>query len=431
MTYNEAQQFLLSLSNIPRQEYMRDPKACELYLKRLQFFLDILGNPERTIPHYIHVTGTSGKGSVCTFLHQMLLAAGKNVGSITSPHPTYLYERWQIGNRFMSQKEFVKLTEEIKPKLDTYLRTSPYDMISFSELMTAIGLYYLAQKKVEWAVVEVGCGGRYDATNVIPWKDVAVITNVGLDHMEILGDTKEKIAYEKSGIIKPGCTVYTMDKNPKVLRIIEKECRKQNVVLSRNMYYVTRNKNVSENSFEYHDESFTLSTQGSHQIHNAMMCIDIAESIGLPLSAIKKGLKKTTQPLRMEIVSKNPTIILDGAHNPDKIRTTVRTMKQPQSLHLVLGFSANKDIRNMIKQLVALNPKTVACTRNTVNPFRKAADPKHIASLIKRLSPKTKVELFLDPEDALNWSKKQATKKNTVLVTGSIFVSGQLRELFL
>ncbi len=432
MTYTEAHQYLLSLENLPRKEYLRDPKACELYLKRLQFFLDILGNPERRIPHYIHVTGTSGKGSVCSFLHSILNAAGKKVGSITSPHPTYLYERWQIGNRTMTQKEFVVLVEKIRPLLDQYVRTSPYDMISFSELMTAIGLLYLAQKKVEWAVVEVGLGGRYDATNVLPWKDAAVITNIGLDHTEILGNTKEKIAYEKAGIIKSGARVFTMDNNPKVLRVIAKECEKTKTTLVQVKGTKIKDQGLS-NSFSYHNQSFNLTALGKHQINNAILCINIAESIDISITAIKKGIENTIQPIRMEIVSQNPTIILDGAHNPDKIKTTVETltMRQKGSLHLVLGFSGDKDARALIKQLVALKPASIACTRNTINPFRKVADPKFIQTYMQRLVPGAKTELFLDPEDALAWSKQQAEKKDTVLVTGSIFLSGQLREQYI
>ena len=112
----------------------------------------------------------------------------------------------------MSGNDFAEIVTEIKQKLDEYIRKSPYDMISYYEVMTAIALYYFAKKKVEWAILEVGCGGRYDATNVIPRKDVAVITNIGLDHTELLGDTKEKIAYEKSGIIKRGCAVFTSER---------------------------------------------------------------------------------------------------------------------------------------------------------------------------------------------------------------------------
>ena len=208
MTYQEAERYLLSLTNLPRQEYMTDTRQCVQYLKRLQFFLDLIGNPGKKIPHYIHVTGTSGKGSVCSYLSAILQANGKKTGLYVSPHPTYLRERWQIQHQPMSKKDFIRIVGELKPKLNEYLRQSPYSMVSFFDLTTAIALYYFAEQKVDWAVIEVGCGGRYDATNVIPRPDIGVITTIGLDHTEVLGTTKEKIAYEKIGIIKPGSVFF-------------------------------------------------------------------------------------------------------------------------------------------------------------------------------------------------------------------------------
>jgi len=229
MNQHQAEQFILSLSNIERKEYLSPYTQHDLYLKRLQFFLDLLGNPEKKIPHYIHVTGTSGKGSVCLMLDSILRADGRKVGTLTSPHASVIQERWTINGKMMTGKDFAEIVTEIKPKFDEYIRKSPYDMVSYFEIMTAIALYYFAKKKVEWAILEVGMGGRYDSTNVIPHKDIAVITNIGLDHTEVLGNTKEKIAYEKAGIIKRGCAVFTAEKNKKVLRVIEKECRKQKV----------------------------------------------------------------------------------------------------------------------------------------------------------------------------------------------------------
>ena len=224
MTYNEANDFLISLSNLPRKKYLKDKKHCAIYLKRLQFFLNLLGNPEKQIPHYIHVTGTSGKGSVCLMLSAILKKSGRKVGTITSPHPSTITERWDINGRSVSQKRFSELVEFIKPKLDDYLRTSPYEIPSFFEIVTAIGLLYFAEEKIDWAIIEVGLGGRYDSTNVIPNRDACVITNIGNDHQDIIGPTKQDIAYEKAGIIKRGCQIFTMEKNKRMLKIIQNEC---------------------------------------------------------------------------------------------------------------------------------------------------------------------------------------------------------------
>ncbi len=412
---------------------MTDPRKCEWYLKRLQFFLDILDNPEKKISHYIHVTGTSGKGSVTSFLHSILKESEKNVGSTYSPHPTTITERWKVGNKYMSKREFVELIEYIKPKLDEYIRTTPYDMLSFFELTEAIGFVYFARKKVKWAVLEVACGGRYDASNVIPHKDVAVITNIGLDHVGIIGNNKEEIAYEKAGIIKQGNLVFTAEKNKKVLKIIENECKKQKASLKIfNFQFSIFKQFFNEQIFNYHKQNYKINVPGQHQIRNAILCIEIARSLGVPENKIKLGLKNAHQPLRMEIVSQNPTIILDAAHNPYKMKTTVEAicklanLQTCKPIHLIIGFSANKDVSTMLRELAKLNPKSIAITRYTSNPFRKVADPQTIYKKLKKLLPKTKMKIFLDPKEALESIKKITSKDDLILVTGSIFLSGEL-----
>lgn len=426
MTYSEAEQYILSFSNLPRTEYMQNPKDCVQYLKRVQFFLDRIKNPERKIPHFIHVTGTSGKGSVCAFLQSILVTHHKKTGLFVSPHPTDLCERWQINNRQMTKREFIKIIEKLKPIFDLYAKTSPYDMLSFFDITTIIGLVYFAEHKVEWAVIEVGCGGRYDSTNILPWKDIAIITNIGLDHTQILGETKEKIAYEKSGIIQKDCTVFTMEAEKKVLKIIQTECTQKNVVL-----HIVKNK---QNNTQKLQEKWNI--VGAHQVQNALFCKEVAGFLQIPESIIEQGIKNTKQPLRMQIVSKKPYIILDGAHNKDKIQTSVASTKELQknkkrkNIHIIVGFSADKNFEQMIKQLSTLQASSIACTRNTINPFKKVANPVDIAALFKKQNPKAKIQIFLDPQQAFAWSKKQCQSKDIILSTGSIFLSGELRKTF-
>lgn len=432
---------------------MADPRHCGWYLKRLQFFLDILGNPERKIPHYIHVTGTSGKGSVTAYMHSILHASGKKVGSTYSPHPTIITERWKIGNKFMTKKEFVQLVEYIKPKLDEYTATTPYDALSFFEITEAIGFLYFAKHNVKWAVLEVACGGRYDASNIIPWKDIAVITNIGLDHVGLIGNNKSEIAYEKAGIIKRGCTFFSTEKDKRIINVLTREAKKilniKDIRILNDIKYPNitiskyHNIPISGTNFTYKDAIYHLPTIGTHQIQNSILCIEIAKHLHIPQHAIKRGLSQVKQPLRMEIVSHNPLVILDGAHNPDKMRTTVETTKTLQkqknilplgggergskNIHLVVGFSGDKNIPNMVKQLATVKPKSIAVTRNTTNPFRKVADLQLVARQFKKLLPKSKIKLFLEPSKALLWTKKIAKTHDIILATGSIFVSGELR----
>jgi len=465
MNFKQTEKYLYDLARLPRQEYMSDNRHCSLYLKRLQYLLNLLGNPEKKIPHYIHVTGTSGKGSVCIMLHKILQAAHKKTGLSISPHYSCITERWQINGKEMKKNEFAKLVTSIKPKINRYLKESPYEPPSYFEILEAIGLLYFAWHKVQWAVLEVGLGGRYDASNVIPYKDVAVITNIGLDHENIIGPTKADIAFEKAGIIKPGCTVFTQERDEKMLDIIKAECKKTKTRLEIPNFQFPISKQFSNfQIFNFQNYQYELSVLGEHQINNAILCIEIAKSLKISDKAIKNGLAKVKLPLRMEIMQKNPLIILDGAHNPDKMKTTVEslkhlitkaqkhkstkapqtplkgnwgvltdsnlTVKQFNNLHLLVGFSADKNIKKMIKQLATLKPQTIAVTKNTTNPFREPADPKILAEQFKKLLPKAKIKSFPNPNTAFAWLKKKAHKDDIILSTGSIFVSGQIRPVF-
>ncbi len=431
---NTLEQFLLSLNNIPRQEYMRDPKHCDVYLKRLQVFLDILGNPEKQIPHYIHVTGTSGKGSVCEYISCGLRAAGHRVGTITSPHPSDVIERFCINGTLMSKHEQKQMEQTIKTALDQYARTSPYDMLSYFEIITAVGLLHFANKKVSHAVVEVGCGGRFDSTNIIPHKNIAIITNIGLDHVGIIGNNTTEIAYEKSGIIKSGCTVLTGEKNKTLRAIMQREADSVGAPLHYiQPRFAIKKQTAFATTFVYKKETYTIPSASPQQIENAILSIETLTHIGVTPKYIKAGLQKTSLPLRMEVVSKSPLIILDGAHNQDKIISTVESTKiilaktKKQRVHIVFGLSQDKRLDQILAQISTLPVVSVSCTRNTVNSLRPVHSPRDIANYIRKKRPDIAVESFLDPHDAFQWSRQRVKKHDILLVTGSIFLSGELR----
>ena len=349
----------------------------------------------------------------------------------------------------MSDTEFTNIVKKISIGLNQYERTETDDVPSYFEVLTAVGFLYFVKQKVDWAVIEVGLGGRYDATNVLPKKNIAIITSIGLDHMELLGGTKEKIAFEKAGVIKLGCRVFTAEKNKKVLAVLQRECRNKKAQLEVSSFKFSVFKQTIDGiDFQYKKQNYHVKALGTHQIKNAILCIDIARALHIPEDAIKLGLVKSVQPLRMEIVSRSPLTILDGAHNPDKMRTTVETVKSLKhenlkavNVHLIVGFSADKNWKQMIRQLATLNPASIACTRNTVNPFRKVVDPRAIAEHYKKIKKNfppsrgetegglnaCRIEAFLDPRDALNWTKRFSKQRSIILVTGSIFLSGELR----
>lgn len=434
MTFSSAYNYLMSLANLPRQQYMRAGSACDIYMKRLQFLLDILNNPEKQIPHYIHVTGTSGKGSITAYLHNILHAAGRPVGSTYSPHVSSILERWRIGDRNMTEHEFVTIIEQLKPALDTYIRTSPYEVPSFFEIMEAIGFLWFAKKHVEWVVLEVGCGGRYDSSNIIPHKDIAIISNIGLDHVGIIGNTKEEIAYEKAGIIGKQTPTFSMEAVPSIQSVMSQEAKKQDAPIT----FVQPGQgsiiddSLTSTTFEYDDHTYTIQLSGDHQVNNAILCIEVAQSLNISTDTIQKGLAATENMIRVEVVSEDPLMIIDGAHNEDKMKATVATIRHhlpDTAVHLLVGFTDGKDHKTMIETLAQLNIASIAVTRFTNNPFRKAAHPKAIASLLKKIGISAPMELFLDPADAIAWSKGQQQANELLLVTGSIFLAGDIRDI--
>ncbi|OGH89533.1 MAG: hypothetical protein A2469_00970 [Candidatus Magasanikbacteria bacterium RIFOXYC2_FULL_40_16] len=463
MNFKEAEQFLISLINISLKESSPGTKRSRLCLDRLNYFLGILGNPQNKIPHYIHITGTSGKGSMTAFLHSILETAGNKTGSMQSPHPTKITERWKIGAQKMSNKEFVDIINKIKIALEKHIRIGRYSIISYSEILTAIGLLYFAQNKVEWAVIEAGCGGRFDSTNVIPKTDIAIITNVGLDHEELIGPTKADIAREKAGIIKTGCKVFTAEKDKKILKIIEAEAKKQKTELNKITDYpdlrqsrisrfatiedhrprsgldrgrdstaVGTDYGLNGSTFKYKNEKYQIKAPGRHQIENAILAIEIAQSLNIKNSIIKKALLNTKQIMRLELFHNK--IILDGAHNEDKINSTANFIKElvkkeKRGVHILVGFSDNKKWSKMVMTLSELKPKSISITRNTANLFRKTANPATIKKEFAKNNLQKQSEIFLQPKDALAWSMKKIKKNDILLITGSIFLSGEIRPM--
>ncbi len=443
MTYQEAYEYLDSLHNLPRvYKGKANWQNTPTILKSMRAMLKLDGNPELKIPHYIHVTGTSGKGSVSMMLSQMLVAQGFKVGTITSPHPTYITERWQVNGRSMSHAEFTEVVEELKPVWDAYSNQVKFTFPSMSSINTIIALHYFAKKKVDFAVMEVACGGLNDSTNIIPHKDVAIITNIGLDHLGILGATKELIAANKSGIIKKGCDVVTAEGDPKIIKILEVEAKHRHARsfegVEPDRYGYKESIIVKQTwdgtDFKLNGGVYHINNLGYHQVANARVAIAAAQKLGLSDEAIRKGLANTDFPIRFEVVAKKPYVILDGAHNPDKVKATVLGLKhlkgKYKNLHLLVGFSDNKDHSSFLKELLALNPKTIACTRFTKNIFRRTANPKQLAVAALKINPKVIVQPFLDPKAALAWSQEQIKADDLLVVTGSMFLSGELRPLF-
>ncbi len=398
---------LLSLTNLQLKPDSDSKVELERSLERTKALLKQLDSPDQKLK-FIHITGTSGKGSTANMIHQILIEAGKKVGTYTSPHTTSYLERFQTNDQLIDPKI---LTEAIDNVIVAYEKLLAHKIseLSFFELSTAIALRAFVKAGMEWCVLEVGCGGRYDATNVISTPRVAIITNIDLDHTELLGNTLAKIASEKAGIIKKNGVVFSGETRPALRKIFMQEAIKNNAAL----FFINPPL-----------EARTSIKLGSHQQHNAAIAEAVAQKLKIPDEIINKALKSTKLlPCRFETIQKNPTVILDGAHSLAKIKTTVAMIKnQNLKPHIIFGCAATKNPEEMIKQLapVALS---ITATRFHTN-MRKAANPFKLQELV----PKSKrAGAFIDWRDALDRAIRLAKKSGTVVVTRSLYLSGDMR----
>ena len=403
--YYDAVSFLEGLSNMPlKGDYLIQRQNLGVYLKRMRYFLDLVGSPDRGMK-YIHITGTAGKGSVTNMMHEIIHASGKKVGSFTSPFVTTTIEKMRVGELYIDPDEFADIVEYLKPFIDYAYVHGPYGRPSYFEICFAIALIYFKRCKCEWVVLEVGLGGRYDATNVIEKPIVTAITNIDYDHMAVLGNTLNKIAYDKAGIIKRGSLFCTSEQRPHLLRMFTDICE------------------------EYRVPVHCIGKQTSYQEYNEALVTFIAQKIGIDNKYIEKGIGNSRLQCRFEVMQEKPLVILDGAHNKAKIKSTLFNLQKLKyrKLHLIVGIAENKDGEAILKQVIPL-ASHVSFTRFEVKD-RKCAHPKDLLLKSKKYLKKgVTVDICLDPLQALLASLKWAHADDVVLVVGSFFLAGELRK---
>ena len=403
--YFRAVDFLQGLNNLPLDgDYLVDKHHADRYIRRMRYFLNLIGNPDRELK-FIHIAGTSGKGTVTNMVHEILFASGKNVGSFTSPFVTALIEEIKVGDEYISPDEFADIVEYLKPFIDAAYTEGPYGSPSYFEIFFSIALVYFQRKKCDWAVLEVGLGGRYDATNVIERPLVTAITNIDYDHTELLGKTLRKIAFDKAGIIKPGSAFFTTEQRPALLKIFSSICDEKRVAFR------------------------ALPRQSDYREYNTELATALARHVGVSDESISRGINNMRLPCRFEVVGRNPIVVLDGAHNRAKIRSTLANLRRMtfKKLHLIIGIADNKDHVSILEQVIPL-ADSVSFTRFQSRE-RKCAHPKELlkksAGYLKNLA---RVRMFLDPERAVSQSIQDANRDDLVLVVGSFFLAGEIRK---
>lgn len=423
MTYEEALNKIASLMRF----------GSKPGLERIQKLLQKMGNPQDSLK-FVHVAGTNGKGSTCALIASVLKKSGYKTGLFTSPYVTDFCERMQINGEKISHEELAEIVEKLFPLVEKMNEDG--EIITEFELVTAIAFQWFAQKQCDLVVLEVGLGGRLDATNVIQTPLVSVITSISLDHTKVLGDTLEQIAYEKSGIIKDGgVTVCYPDQKEEALAIIRKTAAERNnrFILADRKSVVPLSMNLTGTGLLYEDLLVNLPFLGEHQIKNAVTALAVLEVLkeeGYHISghSFESGFACASFPARMEVLSVNPTIILDGAHNPDgmaALADAVRKYLPGKKITAIVGMLADKDVKSSLHFLAGLFTNVITLAPN--NP--RAMKAEDLAERF-RLNG-IPAQAMENAGEALQKGMSLAGEDGALLICGSLYLAGDIRPLVL
>jgi dihydrofolate synthase / folylpolyglutamate synthase len=416
VTYEEALAYISKLGRF----------GMKLGTERTSAILDHLGNPERGLKGAL-IAGTNGKGSTAVCVASILQSAGRNVGFMPKPHLISYTERIQLNGVPMSEAEFGRTLEELKPTLDAI--TDEMGQATEFEMLTGMALAYLAPR-IDRLVCEVGLGGRLDATNALDL-GIAVITNVDLDHQKYLGDTIEKIAHEKAAIIKPGNQVITGCEGV-ALEIVEDHARKAGsaiwrlghevLVESRSRGWEGHSLAVSGPGFEHRDLSLALI--GDYQPSNAALAVAAAEALGdATEDSVRRGLASTIWPGRLQLIDTRPRVILDGGHNPaamTKSGESLRRLIGRERLVTVFAMISERDPVKLLAALRSLEPSAAVFTE----PGSAAGHVISADDLASSYGPGA--EAVKPARSALQRAKKLAGVDGNVLVCGSLYLVGEI-----
>ena len=384
----------------------------KLGLERIQALLGRLGNPERKFKS-IHIAGTNGKGSTAAMIASILKSAGYQVGLYTSPHLVDFCERVQGKGSFISPGQVLHYARMI--------RAVEQEPLTFFELATAIGFLHFAEEKVDLAVIETGLGGRLDATNVIT-PLVSVITTIGMDHTQYLGDTIEQIATEKAGIIKEGLPVVVGELMPEAMKVVRE------VAFGRGSPFINPPSPPFDKGGK---ERIFVSLAGAHQRQNAAVAVDVVRELQkqrheIPESSVQRGLENVCWPGRLETVQERPWILLDGAHNPQAMAAVRQFLKEKlegRRLKVLFGAMVDKDLPGILAEIAPITDQFIF----TALPMKRAADPQRLSQIASTLGK----DSVLIEDAAKAWESAVAgLKENEILLaTGSFYLVGEIKRI--
>jgi dihydrofolate synthase/folylpolyglutamate synthase len=431
MNYEEALRYLDSLTNYEAKDKYDYNQS--FTLDRMRRLASFLADPQKNFKS-IHIAGTKGKGSTSAITYSILKSAGYKTGLYTSPHLVSFRERIRIDDQLIGEDDIARLLTKIRDAASGMKEDAP----TFFETCTAIAYLYFSEKRVDFAVFEVGLGGRLDATNIIE-PLVEAITPISYEHTDKLGNTLTSIAGEKGGIIKDDSFCVIAPQEKEALDAIIKICsdrKAKPVIVGKDIKFKELELGDSKEYFVVSGLSgdyleLEMSLLGSHQIANCATAIGIMEAlrfhdINISADAIRKGVKNAKWPGRLETVSKNPRIVLDGAQNrasANALKKSVNRNFKYKKLILVLGVSKDKDIKGILEELTPIADKVIL-TKSKIKS--RAAEP----SMIKELIPSSAKSVYMTDtvDGAMEKAKSFAGVDDLILVTGSLFVVGEAKH---
>ena len=396
-------------------------------LRRMYALLDKMGNPQDSLK-YVHIAGTNGKGSTAAMTASILQKAGYRTGLYTSPYIYRFHERMQINGEQISDEDIIAVTEYVKPLADA-MEESPTEF----ELVCCIAFEYFKRQKCDIVVLEVGLGGEYDATNVIKMPEVAVITNIGLDHTELLGNTLEEVAHAKAGIIKEGCNAVVYRAIPSVEAVFEEVCAQKNASLKKANFEDLQLKSLDlfGQVFDCGKwQNIQLPLLGDHQLHNASVVLSVAEALiekGWKISEenVYEGIRDVSWPGRVDIVCRDPLFIIDGGHNPQCIEARVKNIEdylEGKRVIALTGVLADKDYGDMYQPIMPLIHEFVCITPD--NPRKMEAED--LAKYLEAAGAKARP--CASTQEAVKTAIELAGKDGAILCFGSLYSIGAIHD---
>ncbi|MFZ5986488.1 MAG: bifunctional folylpolyglutamate synthase/dihydrofolate synthase [Bacillota bacterium] len=405
----------------------------KLGLDNIKSLLDLMGNPHQKLK-YVHVAGTNGKGSTVAFISSILISAGYKVGVYTSPYIERFTERIKINKSEISEEDLARITSFVKEKVEIMIKEGKNHPTEF-EIVTAIAFQYFYEMGCDIVVLEVGLGGRFDSTNVIDKPLVAVITTISYDHMDKLGDTLAKIAFEKAGIIKEATDVVIYPQSEEAEKVFGDACTERRALLHKVCFekIEVRNYSIDGQEFDYDRmESIRISLLGEHQIKNAVVAIETAKILAIKgykitEDIIRRGLGTARWPGRLEVLRKEPVFLIDGAHNQEGSQTLANVLKTyfpDKKILFILGVLKDKDYRSIIEACAPIASQFI-----TITPKSDRALPaKDLAEIVECYCNNLLISDTI--EDAVRTSLELSPKDGVICAFGSLYYIGEVRRIF-